>query len=71
MSRGGVRLGAGRPPKAADDKRPRPQHQIRAHADEWELIKRFSKMVKDGNLKEIETTLDVLEQSAQKQKANK
>ena len=43
--RGGKREGAGRPLTAGV---PRKQRQTRATDDEWELIKRFDKLVKYG-----------------------
>lgn len=43
---GGARTGAGRPLKQDSDKKQRPQHQVRAFDEEWELIKAFSKIVK-------------------------
>lgn len=45
--RGGRREGSGRKVgwrKGYSEQRP--QHQIRAHEDEWEIIKRFAKLVK-------------------------
>ena len=58
--RGGKREGAGRPLTAGV---PRKQRQTRATDEEWELIKRFDKLVKRGNkeacikaLEELETT---------------
>ena len=62
--RGGAREGAGRKVgwrKEVSEQRP--QHQLRAYPDEWELIRRFARLVKHGNkesceriLKSIETT---------------
>ena len=43
---GGARAGAGRPFKNDSDKKQRPQHQVRAFDEEWELIKALSKIVK-------------------------
>ncbi|WP_319403187.1 hypothetical protein [uncultured Anaeromusa sp.] len=45
--RGGARPGAGR---KKGEKDPRPQHQVRADQDEWDVIKRFAALVKKGNL---------------------
>lgn len=47
-TRGGARPGAGRPKgsKNVGLKEPRKQRQLRAHDDEWALIKRFDKLVK-------------------------
>lgn len=54
--RGGARPGAGRPSGTTGEARP--QNQLRAHKDEWELIKRFADLVKggykDGCLKLVE-----------------
>ena len=35
----------------------RPGHQIRAFADEWQLIRRFAKLIKHGNRDECEKFL--------------
>jgi len=59
--RGGARPGAGRPPKAEADKVQRPQHQLRAFDDEWELIKRFARQVKHGEKAACEAALAKLE----------
>lgn len=53
MSRGGAREGAGRPvgtTKAVTRK----QRQLRAFDDEWELIHRFSVLLKKGRREECE-----------------
>lgn len=45
--RGGKRPGAGRPKGTRKGYSiARPQHQVRAHDDEWELIKAFANIVK-------------------------
>lgn len=45
--RGGKRSGAGRPKGTRKGYSiARPQHQVRAHDDEWELIKAFANIVK-------------------------
>nr|DAM14927.1 MAG TPA: hypothetical protein [Caudoviricetes sp.] len=45
--RGGKRPGAGRPKGTRKGYSiARPQHQVRAYDDEWELIKAFAKIVK-------------------------
>lgn len=48
---GGARPGAGRPKgsKNVGLEQPRKQRQLRAHDDEWELIKRFDKLIKKGH----------------------
>lgn len=44
---GGARKGAGRPKGTTKDvSQIRPQHQVRAFEDEWELIKEFAKIAK-------------------------
>ena len=45
MPRGGKREGAGRP-KVEE---PRKQRQLRASTEEWELIRRFDKLIKYGD----------------------
>lgn len=42
---GGYRPGAGRKPKQASEKRP--QNQMRAYPEEWELIKKYAKIVRE------------------------
>lgn len=45
--RGGKRPGAGRPKGSIKGYSiARPQHQVRAYEDEWELIKEFAAIVK-------------------------
>ena len=59
---GGARAGAGRKVgwrKGYSEERP--QRQIRAHADEWELINRFVKLVKHGDKAACEQMLIELE----------
>lgn len=46
MPQGGRRVGAGRPRKEKSDARP--QHQMRAYPQEWELIEPFAKIVKSS-----------------------
>lgn len=42
----------------------RQQHQVRAYDDEWELIKRFSRVVKYmGKLEQCAKALEILEQT--------
>lgn len=62
MSWGGKREGSGRKVgwrKGFSEQRP--SHNIRAFDDEWELIKRFVKLVKRGDKDKIRQTLDELE----------
>ena len=40
---------------------PRPQHQVRAFEDEWELIKRFAKLVKRGKIEKCREAVEKLE----------
>ena len=49
---GGARPGAGRPKGSVGAVEPRKQRQLRAHDDEWELIKRFDKLIKKGHKEE-------------------
>ena len=46
MTRGGKRIGAGRKPTLEGA---RPQNQLRAFPDEWQVIKAFAEIVKHGN----------------------
>lgn len=60
--RGGARLGAGRKVgwrKAVSEQRP--QHQLRAYPDEWELIRHFAKLVKHGDKAACIRALEELE----------
>lgn len=41
----------------------RPQHQMRAYPEEWELIQRFAKLVKYGDKEACIKFLDEQEQS--------
>ena len=50
---GGAREGAGRPKLEEIRKK----FQMRAHPDEWELVKKFAKLVKHGNRDECEKFL--------------
>lgn len=58
---GGARPGAGRPRKGEAEKKQRPQHQVRAWADEWDIIKRFSKLVKSNGKNKCERMIEELE----------
>ena len=62
--RGGARPGAGRPKgsKNVGLEQPRKQRQLRAHDDEWALIKRFDKLVKKGHKDDCIKFLDEMEQ---------
>ena len=61
MASGGAREGAGRRKKNEEDKMIRPQHQVRAFENEWDLIKRFSAIVKSDRINEAEKVLYDLE----------
>lgn len=60
---GGARAGAGRPKgsKNIGLKEPRKQRQLRAHDDEWALIKRFEKIIKNGRMQECADAVSKLE----------
>lgn len=59
---GGQRPGAGRPKGSTKDgSSVRPQHQLRAYDDEWDLIRRFARLVKHGKMEACEAALDQLE----------
>ena len=62
--RGGKRPGAGRPKgtlKGYSDARP--QHQMRATDEEWELIKRFGKLLKKGHIQACTAAVELLERN--------
>ena len=44
----------------------RPQHQLRAFADEWEMIKDFARLVKHVSKEECALALKALEDGALK-----
>lgn len=49
-TRGGRRVGSGRPKGTVKGYSiARAQHQLRAHPEEWELIKAFAKIVKEDS----------------------
>lgn len=50
---------------------PRPQHQVRAFDDEWELIRRFARLVKHGNAEACKQALEALETADGKKTAKK
>lgn len=58
---GGVRAGAGRPKGSKSIMGQRKQRQLRAHDDEWALIKRFDKLIKAGNLEVCTKAVEELE----------
>ena len=58
---GGKRTGAGRPVGATKEVSvQRPQHQLRAFPDEWELIREFARLVKHVSKEECEQALSDL-----------
>lgn len=60
---GGVRPGAGRPKGSTkDESNQRPQHQLRAFDEEWDLIRRFAKQVKHGNYEACKQVVERLEE---------
>ena len=63
--RGGVRPWAGRPKgsKKVGPSDMRPQHQLRADPEEWDLIRRFARLVKHGDLEKCREALEKLENS--------
>lgn len=62
---GGKRPGSGRPVGTLKGySEARPQHQMRATDEEWELIKRFGKLLKKGHKEACITALELLERGA-------
>ncbi|WP_293852731.1 hypothetical protein [uncultured Phascolarctobacterium sp.] len=58
---GGKRTGAGRPVGTTKEVSvQRPQHQLRAFPDEWELIREFARLVKHVSKEECEQALSDL-----------
>jgi len=55
--RGGAREGAGRPKGATKEQGTRKQRQLRAYDDEWELLKKFDKLIKRGQREACEKFL--------------
>lgn len=60
--RGGARPGAGRPQKSPEEVLQRPNRGLRAFDEEWELISRFAKLVKQGKQDECEKFLLQMEE---------
>ena len=59
---GGARKGAGRPKGSTKaESNQRRQRYLRAHDDEWLLIKRFDAIIKAGNITECEKFLMEME----------
>lgn len=62
---GGRRPGAGRPKGTTKDvHNSRPQHQVRAFDDEWDLISRFAKLVKSGKFKSCKAAVEKIEKGS-------
>ena len=59
--RGGRRSGAGRPKGSVGPGGVRSQHQVRAFDDEWDLIRRFADLVKQGKLEACKQFLEEAE----------
>ena len=58
---GGARKGAGRPAGSGKPEGIRPQHQLRAYPDEWEMILKFAKLIKHGEKDKCKEFLDKFE----------
>ena len=56
---GGVRPGAGRPKGETGEARP--QNQLRAYKDEWDIIRRFAKLIRQGHKDECLKFVEELE----------
>ena len=59
--RGGKREGAGRPKGATKEQGARKQRQLRAYDDEWELLKKFDKLIKRGQKEACENFIAEIE----------
>lgn len=58
---GGKRTGAGRPVGTTKEVSvQRPQHQLRAFSDEWEMIREFARLVKHVSKEECQQALSDL-----------
>ena len=58
---GGKRTGAGRPVGTTKEVSvQRPQHQLRAFPDEWEMIRKFARLVKHVSKEECQQALSDL-----------
>ena len=62
VARGGKRAGAGRPVIAPEQSKTRPQRQVRAWDDEWEIIRRFADLAKSGRIEDCRKLVEKLEQ---------
>lgn len=51
----------GRPKGTTKPEGVRPQHQIRAYDEEWDLIRRFARLVKHGKMEDCKRALEALE----------
>ena len=61
MSWGGKREGAGRKIGWRKPEGVRMQRQMKAYDDEWDLIRRFAKIVKHGNKQLAKKMLEIIE----------
>lgn len=67
---GGKRTGAGRPVGTTKEVSvQRPQHQLRAFPDEWELIREFARLVKLVSKEECQQALSDLAEGKYKNKS--
>ena len=53
----------GRPKGTTKPEGVRPQHQLRAYEGEWDLIRRFARLVKHGKMEDCRQALDALEEA--------
>lgn len=63
--RGGKRPGAGRPSIDPAKSKTRPQHQVRAWDEEWEVIRRFADLVKSGHAEACRRFVEKMEKGVQ------
>lgn len=61
----------GRPKGTIKPEGVRSQHQLRAYDEEWELIRRFARLVKHGNAEACKQALEALETADGKKTAKK
>ena len=56
--KGGKREGAGRPKGSVKAEGVRPQHQLRAYPDEWQMILKFARLIKHGEKRQMRRFLE-------------
>ncbi|WP_417208219.1 hypothetical protein [Acidaminococcus fermentans] len=61
----------GRPKGTIKPEGVRSQHQLRAYDEEWDLIRRFARLVKHGKMEACKAALDQLEAADGKKTAKK